>query len=75
VGDRNHSDTLVGFAGRGRVRALLPALPAEPPDTVVLADGFSCRTQVEQLAGRPALHLAELLREALPQPDQRAALP
>jgi FAD/FMN-containing dehydrogenase/Fe-S oxidoreductase len=45
--------------------ALLPALRAEPPGTVVLADGFSCRTQIEQLAGRPALHLAELLREAL----------
>jgi len=45
--------------------ALLPALRAEPPGTVVLADGFSCRAQIEQLAGRPALHLAELLREAL----------
>jgi FAD/FMN-containing dehydrogenase/Fe-S oxidoreductase len=45
--------------------ALLPALRAEPPGTVVLADGFSCRTQIEQLAGRPAMHLAELLREAL----------
>lgn len=40
--------------------ALLPALRAAP-DAVVLADGFSCRTQVEQLAGRPSLHLAELL--------------
>jgi hypothetical protein len=45
--------------------ALLPALRSEPPGTVVLADGFSCRAQIEQLAGRPALHLAELLREAL----------
>jgi hypothetical protein len=27
----------------------------------VLADGFSCRTQLDQLAGRPALHLAQLL--------------
>jgi hypothetical protein len=75
VGDRNHSDTLVGPGGRGRVRALLPALRAEPPGTVVLADGFSCRTQIEQLAGRPALHLAELLRQALPPRDQRASLP
>src|SRR6266508_1888559 len=50
--------------------ALLPALRAEPPGTVVLADGFSCRTQIEQLAGRPALHLAELLLQALKPADQ-----
>ena len=31
------------------------------PDAVVLADGFSCRTQLDQLAGRPGVHLAELL--------------
>jgi hypothetical protein len=30
----------------------------------VLADGFSCRTQLDQLAGRHALHLAELLAGA-----------
>jgi FAD/FMN-containing dehydrogenase/Fe-S oxidoreductase len=54
--------------------SLLPALRAEPPGTVVLADGFSCRTQIEQLAGRPVLHLAELLRLAL-DGGQRAPLP
>jgi hypothetical protein len=36
------------------------------PDAVVLADGFSCRTQVEQLGGRRALHLAELLERGAP---------
>jgi Fe-S oxidoreductase len=30
-------------------------------DAVVLADGFSCRTQLDDLAGVPSLHLAELL--------------
>jgi len=40
--------------------ALLPAL-AEAPDATVLASGFSCREQIEGLAGRPTLHLAELL--------------
>jgi hypothetical protein len=38
---------------------------------VVLADGLSCRTQVEQLAGLPARHLAELLRDALDPRGQR----
>ncbi|MBF9070200.1 FAD-binding and (Fe-S)-binding domain-containing protein [Streptacidiphilus fuscans] len=48
-------------------RVLLPALRAEP-DATVLADGFSCRTQIAQLAdGRRALHLAEWLERMLPQ--------
>ncbi|MFI5667027.1 FAD-binding and (Fe-S)-binding domain-containing protein [Streptomyces sp. NPDC051704] len=48
---------------------LLPALRTAPPGAAVLADGFSCRTQIAQLAGLPdgsrARHLAELLAEAL----------
>jgi len=45
-------------------RALLPALEAEGPETPVVADGFSCREQIESLAARPTLHLAELLAGA-----------
>ncbi|WP_435137847.1 FAD-binding and (Fe-S)-binding domain-containing protein [Actinacidiphila sp. bgisy144] len=45
---------------------LLPAVRAAAPGTAVLADGFSCRTQIGQLAGVRARHLAELLAEALP---------
>ncbi|MGH3937423.1 MAG: FAD-binding and (Fe-S)-binding domain-containing protein [Pseudonocardiaceae bacterium] len=41
-------------------RSLAPAVRASP-DSLVLADGFSCRLQVSQLTGRRALHLAELL--------------
>ncbi|GGP36013.1 oxidoreductase [Streptomyces melanogenes] len=44
---------------------LLPAVRAAAPGTEVLADGFSCRTQLEQLAGRRARHLAEVLAEGL----------
>ena len=39
---------------------LLPALDAAPEATV-LADGFSCRTQIADLRDRPAVHLAQLL--------------
>jgi FAD/FMN-containing dehydrogenase/Fe-S oxidoreductase len=46
---------------------LLPAVRAATDDAVVLADGFSCRTQLEQLAGRRGRHLAEVLAEALPE--------
>ncbi|GLY04520.1 FAD-binding and (Fe-S)-binding domain-containing protein [Actinoplanes sp. NBRC 101535] len=42
---------------------LLPALDAAPGATV-LADGFSCRTQVADLRDRPAVHLAQLLDRA-----------
>jgi FAD/FMN-containing dehydrogenase/Fe-S oxidoreductase len=43
-------------------QALLPAVRNGDPRTVVLADGFSCRTQVEQGGtGRRAVHLAEAL--------------
>ncbi len=55
--ERGHHDVSVRIAEH----ALLPAVRAAGPDAVVLADGFSCRTQLDQLAGRPALHLAQLL--------------
>jgi Fe-S oxidoreductase len=47
-------------------RALLPALRAAPRDAVILADGFSCRTQIHELdsGAREAIHLAELLDRA-----------
>ncbi|MDX3541067.1 FAD-binding oxidoreductase, partial [Streptomyces sp. MB09-01] len=44
---------------------LLPALRAAGPDAVIQADGFSCRTQIAQLGGVRARHLAELLAEGL----------
>ncbi|MEU6660528.1 FAD-binding and (Fe-S)-binding domain-containing protein [Streptomyces sp. NPDC046821] len=47
---------------------LLPAVREAGEGAVVLADGFSCRTQLEQLegrGGRPGRHLAEVLAEAL----------
>ncbi|MEU3069705.1 FAD-binding and (Fe-S)-binding domain-containing protein [Streptomyces sp. NPDC006906] len=46
---------------------LLPAVRAAEPGTELLADGFSCRTQLDQLAGRRARHLAEVIAEALPE--------
>jgi Fe-S oxidoreductase len=45
---------------------LLPAVRDADPETIVLADGFSCRTQIHELdsGGREAIHLAELLHRA-----------
>ena len=47
--------------------ALLPAVRDAGPAATVLADGFSCRTQLDQLAGRAGTHLAELLASRLPR--------
>ena len=45
-------------------RVLLPAIREAAPETVLVASGFSCRSQIEQLGpGRRALHLAELLAD------------
>jgi Fe-S oxidoreductase len=49
-------------------RVLLPAVRAAGPDVLVLADGFSCREQIAQGAGRRALHLAEAIGASLPSP-------
>ncbi len=46
-------------------RALLPAVRAASPDTVVLATGTSCRTQIGDLGGRTALHPLEFLAARL----------
>jgi hypothetical protein len=48
-------------------RVLLPAVRRDP-DATVIADGFSCREQLRQLAGVRARHLAELLA---PPPRKR----
>ncbi|AZM61631.1 MULTISPECIES: FAD-binding and (Fe-S)-binding domain-containing protein [unclassified Streptomyces] len=45
--------------------ALLPSVREAPEDAIVLADGFSCRTQLHQLGAVRARHLAEVLAQAL----------
>ncbi|MGB6856850.1 MAG: FAD-binding and (Fe-S)-binding domain-containing protein [Terracidiphilus sp.] len=42
-------------------QGLLPAVQSAEPTTIVVADGFSCREQIDQLAHVKALHFAELL--------------
>ena len=44
-------------------------------DTLVLADGLSCRTQIQQATGRHALHLAEVLRLAMRNQEHHAPKP
>jgi len=44
---------------------LLPALRRAPADTLIIADGFSCREQIAQCTDRHGLHLAEVIKMAL----------
>ena len=55
--EKGHYDVSVAVAENG----ILPALRAASDDAVLLADGFSCRTQATQLAMKDGVHLATLL--------------
>ncbi|HVX45124.1 MAG TPA: FAD-binding and (Fe-S)-binding domain-containing protein [Mycobacteriales bacterium] len=56
--EREHYDLSIACAERG----LAPEVRSAPESTLIIADGFSCRTQIEHTTGRRALHLAEVLR-------------
>jgi Fe-S oxidoreductase len=45
--------------------SLLPAVRSAPADALIVADGTSCRHQIHDLAGRPAMHSARVLERAL----------
>ena len=45
--------------------SLLPAVRKAEPETVVVADGTSCRHQIHDGSGREALHVARILQIAL----------
>lgn len=60
--EQGHDDLSMTVAEQG----VLPAVRETAPGALVLADGFSCRTQIEQSdTGRRALHLAEALALAM----------
>lgn len=65
-------------------RVLLPKVREADPATLVVANGFSCRKQIELTTGRRALHLAHLLafaqleaqgRHLLQEEPEKALLP
>jgi Fe-S oxidoreductase len=61
--ERDHLAVSVAVADH----SMLPALRHASEGTRMIADGFSCRTQADQLGSGPrALHLAEVLASALP---------
>ena len=79
--ERGHYDVSAACAER----VLLPKVREASPGTVLVADGFSCRSQIEQAGtGRRALHLAQVVALARkhgpegpsePYPERAAAAP
>lgn len=73
--EKGHYDVSVAVAEQ----QLLPAVRTASDETVVLADGYSCRTQLSDLSDRDGIHLAQLLDQynalatvQLAQPQQPA---
>lgn len=60
--EKDHYEVSMACAERG----LLPAVRRAGAETLILADGFSCREQITQATGRRAMHLAEAIRQGLP---------
>ncbi len=59
--ERGHYDVSIACAEQ----ALLPAVRGAAPDTEIVADGFSCRTQLRQTTDAEPVHLATLVARAL----------
>jgi len=62
-----HADTIEVSRAMGEL-SLLPAVRKALADTLIVADGTSCRHQIHDGAGREAVHVARVLASALP-PD------
>ena len=55
--EKGHYEVSVAVAEQ----QLMPAIRLAPPGALVVADGFSCRTQLDDLVSVEAQHLAQLL--------------
>ncbi|MDQ4130362.1 MAG: heterodisulfide reductase-related iron-sulfur binding cluster, partial [Actinomycetota bacterium] len=59
--EEEHYDISVGIGER----RLLPAVRDAARDALVIADGFSCKTQIEELSERRGLHTAQVIKMAM----------
>jgi FAD/FMN-containing dehydrogenase/Fe-S oxidoreductase len=67
--ERDHYDVSMKVGER----VLLPGVRAATTDTLVIADGFSCREQIAQATDRRALHLAQVIQMALREGESSPA--
>ena len=66
--EANHYEVSMKMAER----SLLPAVRSAPPDALIVADGTSCRHQIEDGTQRSAVHVARVLAAALETMENRA---
>jgi Fe-S oxidoreductase len=59
--EAQHYDVSMGMAEA----ALLPAVRNTTAETLIVADGFSCRHQIQDGTGRASVHAAQVLERAL----------
>ena len=64
---REHFDTSLKIGNL----VLLPAVRTASKETLVVADGFSCREQIRQSTDRRGLHVAELLHLSMKKAVER----
>jgi FAD/FMN-containing dehydrogenase/Fe-S oxidoreductase len=69
--EAEHHDISVAIAEQ----RLLPIVRDAPEDTLLIADGFSCKTQIEQLSERRALHTAQVIKMAIDHGPEGVAGP
>lgn len=60
--EKEHADIAMQMAEL----SLLPTL-REQPQARIVANGFSCQHQIKEGVGRPSLHIARFLQEAMPE--------
>ncbi len=54
-------------------RVLLPAVREAEKETLIIADGFSCREQIAQTTDRRALHMAQVIQLAMREGQQETS--
>src|SRR4051794_39691473 len=64
--EASHYDLSVRIAGE----RLLPQLAETPPDALLVADGFSCKIQIEALSDHRPMHVVEAIAEGVRAPTQ-----
>lgn len=69
--EKDHYDISIKVGNR----VLLPAVRKADKDTLIIADGFSCREQIAQTTDRRALHLAQVIQMAMRNGSRGAGIP
>ncbi|MDQ2866699.1 MAG: FAD-binding oxidoreductase [Candidatus Eremiobacteraeota bacterium] len=69
--EKDHYDVSIAVGERG----LLPAVRGAAAETILVADGFSCREQIAQTTDRLALHPAQLMKMAIDRRGEAATSP